>query len=372
MKALLAGACLLAAVAGHAMRVDNFMLLDQDGKAHELYYYSDASAVVLIVQGNGCPIVRNALPDYRAVSDVYAERGVRFLMINSNLQDHRESIAAEAREWDIPYPILVDEAQLVGESLGLTRTAEVMVIDPRRWEMVYRGAVNDRLTYERQKEAASEHYLREALDAVLAGDAVAFEEGNASAAKGCLINLPGAEADHAQISYSDTVAPAPARQLPGMSPPRRDRTLGHDRLSDGARLRADDPRGPPHEAHAALACRPARRDVEERPRPDGGGTPDPGALGRGGRPARRRPGPAGRGRGRGARMAAGRAGSHRRDTAIRGGGLRDRRVPVPRGREPAGPGRLGAGHGDRSRRDRGRAPRARRHHRPRPGDEVLR
>ena len=207
MKALLACACLLAAAAGHATRVDNFMLLDQDGKAHELYYYSDASAVVLIVQGNGCPIVRNALPDYRAVSDVYAERGVRFLMINSNLQDHRESIAAEAREWDIPYPILVDEAQLVGESLGLTRTAEVMVIDPQRWELVYRGAVNDRLTYERQKAAASEHYLRDALDAVLAGDAVAFEEGNARAAKGCLINLPGADADHAQISYSDTVAP---------------------------------------------------------------------------------------------------------------------------------------------------------------------
>ena len=58
MKALLACACLLAAVAGHAMRVDNFMLLDQDGQAHELHYYSDAKAIVLIVQGNGCPIVR--------------------------------------------------------------------------------------------------------------------------------------------------------------------------------------------------------------------------------------------------------------------------------------------------------------------------
>lgn len=204
MKALLACACLLAAVAGHAMRVDNFMLLDQDGQAHELHYYSDASAIVLIVQGNGCPIVRNALPDYRAISDVYAERGVRFLMINSNLQDHRESIAAEAREWDIPYPILVDETQLVGESLGLTRTAEVMVIDPRRWEIVYRGAVNDRLTYERQKQAASEHYLRDALDAVLAGDVAAIEDHGA---KGCLINLPGADADHTQISYSDTIAP---------------------------------------------------------------------------------------------------------------------------------------------------------------------
>ena len=207
MKALLACACLLAAVAGQAMRVDNFMLLDQEGQAHELYYYSDAAAIVLIVQGNGCPIVRNALPDYRAISDAYADRNVRFLMINSNLQDGRETIAAEAREWGIPYPILVDEEQLVGESLGLTRTAEVLVIDPRRWEIAYRGAVNDRLTYERQKQTASEHYLRDALDAVLAGDAVAAADSAARAAKGCLINLPGAEADHTQISYSDTVAP---------------------------------------------------------------------------------------------------------------------------------------------------------------------
>ena len=206
MKAILASACLLATVAGHGLRVDNFMLLDHDGKAHELYYYSDASAVVLIVQGNGCPIVRNALPDYRAISDAYADRNVRFLMINSNLQDGRESIAAEASEWSIPYPILVDETQLVGESLGLTRTAEVLVIDPDGWDLVYRGAVNDRLTYERQKQEASEHYVRDALDAVLAGDAVATV-GAAGGAKGCLINLPGKEADHTQISYSDTIAP---------------------------------------------------------------------------------------------------------------------------------------------------------------------
>ena len=204
MRATLALACVLACLAGHATPVDNFTLLDHRGDAHQLHYYSDASAIVLIVQGNGCPIVRNALPDYRAVSDAYAERGVRFLMINSNLQDGRESIAREADEWNIPYPILVDETQLVGESLGLTRTAEVLVIDPDGWELVYRGAVNDRLTYERQKAAASEHYLRDALDAVLAGEVAAIED---QGAKGCLINLPGNQADHTQVSYSDTIAP---------------------------------------------------------------------------------------------------------------------------------------------------------------------
>ena len=194
----------IACLGAHAARVDNFSLLDHRGAAHELHYYSDATAIVLIVHGNGCPIVRNALADYRAVSDVYAPRGVRFLMINANLQDGRDAIAQEAAEWDIPYPILVDETQLVGESLGLERTAEVLVIDPSDWRIVYRGAVNDRLSYERQKAAAEHHYLRDALDAVLAGSAPNIK---GQAAMGCLMNLPGKEADHAKIAYRDDIAP---------------------------------------------------------------------------------------------------------------------------------------------------------------------
>ena len=43
-------------------RVDNFRLLDQNGASHELYYLSDAKAVVIMVHGNGCPIVRNTAP----------------------------------------------------------------------------------------------------------------------------------------------------------------------------------------------------------------------------------------------------------------------------------------------------------------------
>ena len=202
--AIIAALAAIAAPASDRARVDNFMLLDHHGAAHELYYYGDAPAVVLIVQGNGCPIVRNALADYRAVSDAYAPKGVEFFMLNANLQDGRPTIAEEAREWAIPYRILVDETQLVAESLGLTRTAEVLVIDPRTWEIAYRGPANDRLSYERQKQSASEHYLSDALDALLDGAAVTVTSRDAM---GCLINLPGTNADHAAISYSDTIAP---------------------------------------------------------------------------------------------------------------------------------------------------------------------
>ena len=34
-------------------RVENFRLIDQAGDSHELYYYSDARAVVVMIQGNG-------------------------------------------------------------------------------------------------------------------------------------------------------------------------------------------------------------------------------------------------------------------------------------------------------------------------------
>ncbi len=152
-------------------RVDNFRLLDQKGESHELYYLSDAKAVVLMVHGNGCPIVRQALPVLKEVRDRYRAQGVEFLLINSNLQDDRDAIAREAAEFDIDFPILVDETQLIGESLGLTRTAEVFVIDPRKWKLVYRGPLDDRLAYGAQKPAPTKRYLTDALDAVLAAKA---------------------------------------------------------------------------------------------------------------------------------------------------------------------------------------------------------
>ena len=174
------------ALALQALQVDDFALRDQRGDLHELGSYADAKAVVLMVQGNGCPVVRNALPDLRAVRERYEAQGVAFLMLNSNLQDRAETIRAEAEEFGIDFPILVDETQQVGMALALTRTAEVLVLDSSR-QVAYRGPVNDRLSYERQRAAAQHHYLADALDAVLAGDKPAIA---AKDAIGCLINFP--------------------------------------------------------------------------------------------------------------------------------------------------------------------------------------
>jgi len=186
--------------------VDNFSLLDHKGRAHELYYYDDAPAIVIMIQGNGCPIVRNAWSDYSAVRDQFADKGVEFYMLNANKQDVRASIAEEAENFSFDMPILDDETQLIAEALGVTRTAEVLVISPADWSVIYRGPVNDRLGYGQQRAEAKEHYLTDALNAAIAGEEI---ETRIRRAKGCIVNLPEAEkqAEHATISYSETIAP---------------------------------------------------------------------------------------------------------------------------------------------------------------------
>ena len=189
-----------AAVMFDSEPINNFTLLDHTGKSHELFYYDDAKAIVIMIQGNGCPIVRNSLTDYEALSKKYRSKNIRFFMLNSNLQDDRESIAAEAATWGISLPILVDDTQIVGRDLGLSRTAEVLIIDPRKREIVYRGPLHDRVSYEVQTNQVSIHYSEIALDALLDKKPIPAATEHV---KGCLINFP----EFREASYQKEVAP---------------------------------------------------------------------------------------------------------------------------------------------------------------------
>ncbi len=200
---LLAGPA-LALQAGD--RVDNFRLIDQKDASHELYYLSDAKAVVLMTYGNGCGIVQKSTPRLKEIRDAYRARGVEFLLIDSNLQDDRESVAKETAEFGNDLPVLIDETQLVGEALGVTRTADFFVIDPKGWKVVYRGPLDDRLSYGAERARANNQYLTDALDAVLGGKGVVAANVESL---GCLVDFPerGKREAHAKISYTERIAP---------------------------------------------------------------------------------------------------------------------------------------------------------------------
>jgi len=185
---------------GSSNIIENFALLDHEGKHHELYYYSDMKAIVLISQGNGSPILRQSIPYIEELKREYESKGVKFFMINANPQDDRSAIMKEATEYGISVPILEDSSQLVTRALNMTKTAEVIVVDPNGWEIIYYGAMNDRVGYENEKKEISHNFLKDAIDAILNdGDL----EVKRTAVKGSSIQYEVND----NISYVDDVAP---------------------------------------------------------------------------------------------------------------------------------------------------------------------
>jgi peroxiredoxin len=176
--------CAVALVPGE--HVADFTLKDQSGAAHELYGLSNKKAVVIMTQSNGCPIVRLAVPALREIRDRYRAQDVEFLLLNPTLQDTSESVSKEAAEFGFDLAILLDRTQKIGESWGVDRTAEVFVIDPKTWKLVYHGPIDDRLNYETQRPVHHQ-YLTDALDSVLANKPVAVAS---VVSPGCLIYFP--------------------------------------------------------------------------------------------------------------------------------------------------------------------------------------
>ena len=111
---------------------------------------------------------------------------VMMVQVNANLQDSAEMVVAEVEAFDATLPVLIDSDQQLARSVGFTRTAEAAVVETETWKVRYRGALDDRLEYGMEKPEATRHYVRDAIDSVLAGRPVAVPQ---TEARGCGIAL---------------------------------------------------------------------------------------------------------------------------------------------------------------------------------------
>ena len=193
-----------------AEKVDNFQLADQTRLAHELYYFKAAPAIVVMSQVNGSNLSREAATELQKVADAYKAKGVLFYMLNSNLSDTRDAVAAEATKLNLSIPILLDEKQLVGESMGVAREGEVFVIVPKDgFKVAYHGPLDDRFTKSSPnvKAKAKDAFAANAIDAVLSG--VAVQKARLDVTVGKTIAFPERDrsAEFVKISYANDVAP---------------------------------------------------------------------------------------------------------------------------------------------------------------------
>ncbi|MBS1252334.1 MAG: Thiol-disulfide oxidoreductase ResA [Anaerolineales bacterium] len=134
--------------------------------------YSDQEAVVVLFTCNHCPYVQAWEDRLVQIANDYSDRGVEFAAINANdaekyPADSPDAMRQRAEEKKYPFPYLYDESQEVARAYGAERTPEVFLFDTAG-NLRYHGAPDD--NYEASQMETP--YLRDALDAVLAGEDV--------------------------------------------------------------------------------------------------------------------------------------------------------------------------------------------------------
>ncbi len=132
---------LLASSAYGALdRFTDFALLDASGKFHQLSRYQHREALVLMSYSADCPATASHLRAFMQVKAEFEEKNVEFLLIDS-MDRGREALT----QMRLDIPILDDGGQLVSETLQISQSGEVLVFNPLRKSLYYRGAASSTL-----------------------------------------------------------------------------------------------------------------------------------------------------------------------------------------------------------------------------------
>lgn len=160
-----------------------FKLTDTDGKSVSLSDLSKGGKIVVIQWFNaGCPFVKKHYGQHNTFNDLYSTynaKGVEFVAICSSapgLQGAGKAANATSRkDWNIAYPILLDESGEVGRAYGATNTPHMIVIG-KDGKVAYNGAIDDDKGAEKPGKT---NYVAKALDELLAGTNVTMAKTRA-------------------------------------------------------------------------------------------------------------------------------------------------------------------------------------------------
>ena len=141
VKVAIAALLLSPAISSAAERVGDFSLLDQNGYHHSMSWYDDHKMIALLVQANDSKETAEALPSFDALKAKYDGQGVEFMMINPMGELNRSAVQAQSLKYGVDIPILMDDARVISEALGIERAGEVLLYNPRSFMVEYRGSV---------------------------------------------------------------------------------------------------------------------------------------------------------------------------------------------------------------------------------------
>lgn len=191
------GAALLAAACGcdatkigsarpsEPAAISSSGLVDLDGRPVKLGRDPAPEALVALFTRTDCPISNRYAPEVRRLYERFHPRGVAFYLVYVHPDESAEAIRRHKEEYGYPCPAIRDPGHQFVRRVGAEVTPEAAVFDASG-QLRYRGRIDDLyLDFGKARQAATSHDLADAIEATLAGRAVAEPR---TKAVGCYIS----------------------------------------------------------------------------------------------------------------------------------------------------------------------------------------
>ena len=172
---------------GQPVPLPDVKLKDVSGGDRTFHQVAGRKGLLVVFFCNHCPWVRAWQSRIVEIGNAAADSGLGVIAVNPNdpealPEDAFAPMQARAKQIGMRFPYVVDGTSDVARAFGASHTPEAFLFDARG-RLVYHGAVDDNA---QDPSAVTQPWLRQAVDAVVAGTPVPTAETKAF---GCSLKL---------------------------------------------------------------------------------------------------------------------------------------------------------------------------------------
>ncbi len=124
-----------------------FTLKDPDGVVQISDYLVGKKGLLVIFTCNHCPYAKAVWPRTIRLGEYAIQRGINVAAINPNIHpdypdDAPEVMRKKIKEWNIPFPYLIDQTQNIARAFHAQCTPDIYLYNSSQ-KLVYHGRIDD-------------------------------------------------------------------------------------------------------------------------------------------------------------------------------------------------------------------------------------
>jgi thiol-disulfide isomerase/thioredoxin len=148
-----------------------------DGKMLSIADVTGKAGTLVIFTCNHCPFAKDWEQRIVELANTYSGKGIGVVLVNANdpathAEDGYEEMQARAKSRGMKVPYVVDATSGVARAFGASVTPEAFLFD-KGGKLAYHGTIDDN---RKEPDKVKARYLKDALDAVVAGKAPGLPE----------------------------------------------------------------------------------------------------------------------------------------------------------------------------------------------------